>query len=63
MAGLSQNPDREFSASCEKKRDPEIDRLLSEPSLLWDHISDDADLRARVGKLIADALLGRSGRH
>ena len=62
MARLSQNPDRDFSAGYEKKRDPEIDRLLSEPPLRWDDVSVNAALRGRVGKLIADALLGPADR-
>jgi hypothetical protein len=54
MARLSPNPDRDFSAGYEK-RDPEVDRLLTEPPLLWDEILDDPVIRERVGKLIGNA--------
>jgi len=40
--------------------DPEIDRLLSEPPLAWDDVLDDPEIRARVGQMIAAALLRRN---
>ena len=40
-----------------EKRDPEVDRLLSEPPLPLDDLLDDRDVQSRVGKLIAQAFL------
>ena len=61
MARPSQNPDRDFSAG-HGTRDPEIERLLDEPPLLWDEILNDPVIRERVGKLIGDAMR-RTARH
>jgi len=55
MARLSPNPDRDFSAGYERN-DPEIERLLNEPPLMWEDILNDPIIRARVGKLIGDAM-------
>jgi hypothetical protein len=54
MVRLSPNPDRDFSAGYEK-RDPEIERLLAYPPLLWDGVLDDPVIRDRIGKLIGSA--------
>jgi hypothetical protein len=54
MVSLPPNPKRNFLTEENKKLDREIDGLMSEPPLSWDEIFDDV-VRARVGKLIANA--------
>jgi hypothetical protein len=54
MVSLPPNPNRDFLTEKNDKLDRDIDRLMSQPPLSWEEIFDDV-VRARVGKLIANA--------
>jgi hypothetical protein len=55
MARLSENPDRDFSAGCDKAK-PDLFRLMAEPPASLEKLFESPAIREHIGRLIVSAM-------